>query len=112
MTRYLLGTQDAYMKLRVGDPVLVGLVDYSDREWAGNPASRKSQSSGHVQTESCVATSSGMAVYYAMRPTAALEHFEFKVNTALFCDSVAARGIAQRAGLGKIKALEVKTLWL
>ena len=34
------------------------------------------------------------------------------MNTTLFCDSVAARGIAQRAGLGKIKALAVKTFWL
>ena len=41
-----------------------------------------------------------------------LEHFGFTVNTTLFCDSVAARGIAQRAGLGKVKALAVKTLCL
>ena len=41
-----------------------------------------------------------------------LERFEFKVNTTLFCDSAAARGIGQRAGLGKVKALAVKTLWL
>ena len=41
-----------------------------------------------------------------------LEHFGFGVNTSLFCDSVAARRIAQRAGLVKVKALAVKTLWL
>ena len=34
------------------------------------------------------------------------------MNTSLFCDSVAARGIAQRARLGKVKALAVKTSWL
>ena len=39
-----------------------------------------------------------------------LEHFGFRVNTTLYCDSVAARGIAQRAGLGKVKALAVKNL--
>ena len=41
-----------------------------------------------------------------------LEHFGFRVNTTLHSDSVAARGIAQRAGLGKVRALAVKTLWL
>ena len=61
-----------------------------------------------------------MAEYYAMCSTAEellhlrsiLEHFGFRVNTTLFCDSVAARGIAQRAVLVKVKALTVKTLWL
>ena len=70
--------------------------------------------------QSCVATCSGMAEYCAMCSTAEellhlrtiLGHFGFRVNTTLYCDSVAARGIAQRAGLGKVKALAVKTLWL
>ena len=60
-----------------------------------------------------------MADDCAMRSTAeeplharsVLERFEVKVNTTLFCDS-AARGIGQRAGLGKVKALAVKTFWL
>ena len=34
------------------------------------------------------------------------------MNTTIFCDSVAARGIAKCAGLGKVKAPAVKTLWL
>ena len=69
---------------------------------------------------SYVATSSGMEEHSAMCSTAEelfhlrtiLEHFGFRVNTTLYCDSVAARGIAQRAGLVKVKALAVKTLWL
>ena len=40
-----------------------------------------------------------------------LERFEVKVNTTLFCVS-AARGIAERAGLGKVKVLAVNTPWL
>ena len=64
--------------------------------------------------------SSGMAEYCAMCSTAeelshlrtSLEHFGFRVNTILCCDSVAARGVAHRAGLGKVKALAVKTLRL
>ena len=47
VTRYLLGTKDAYIKLSVqnGDRVLV--------ELAGDPVSRKSQSSGHVDADGC-----------------------------------------------------------
>ena len=112
VTRYLQGTQDAYVKLRIqsDDPITVELVGYSDSDWAGDPSSRKSQSSGHVEADSCpltsfsrrqscVATSSGMAECYAMCSTAEEllhlrtipEHFGFSVNITLFCDSVAAR---------------------
>ena len=133
VTRYLLGTQNAYVKLRIqsGDPITVELAGYSDSDWAGDPSSSKSESNGHVEADgcpltsfsrrqTCVATSSSLAEYHAMCSTAAellhlrtiLEHFGFTVNTTLYCDSVAARGIAQRAGLGKVKALAVKTLWL
>ena len=103
----------------------------SSSDWAGDPSSRKSQSSGHVEADncplmsfsrrqSCVVTSSGMAEHCAMCSTAEellqmktiLQHFGFTVNTTLYCYSEAARGIAQRAGLGKVKALLVKTLWL
>ena len=41
-----------------------------------------------------------------------LEHVGFRVSTTLFCDSVAARGIAQRARLRHVKAVAVKTLGL
>ena len=131
VTRYLLGTQNAYVKLRIwnDDPITVELVGYSDSDWAGDPSSRKPQSSGHVESDgcpltsfssrqSCVATSSGMAEYYVMCSTVEellyvrtiLEHFGFRVNTTLYCDSVAARGVAERAGLGKVKALALKSL--
>ena len=60
-----------------------------------------------------------MAEYYATCSAAEellhlrsiLEHFGFRVNTTLLCDSVAAHGIAHRAGLEKVNALAVKTLW-
>ena len=69
---------------------------------------------------SCVATSSGMAEHCAMCSTAEellhlrwiLEHLGFSVNTTDFCGSVVARGSEQRAGLGKVRALAVETLWL
>ena len=76
-----------------------------------DPASRKSQSSGHEDADgspmallsrrqSCVATSSGMAEDHAMCSTAegllhlrsVLEHFEFKMTTTPRCDCVEPRG--------------------
>ena len=55
VTRYLLGTKDAYIKLGVlnGDPSWVELVGYSGRDWASDPASRKSQGSGDVDADEC-----------------------------------------------------------
>ena len=75
VTRYLLGTQDAFVKLRIqsADPITVELVGYLDSDWAGDLSSRKSQSCGHVEADgcplksfsrrqSCVATSSNGGV--------------------------------------------------
>ena len=93
-TRYLLGTQDAYVKRRIqcADPVSMELVGYSGSDWAGDPSSRKSQSSGHVEADgcpltsfsrrqNCVATSSGMAEYYAM---CSVDSGTFRVETRPF----------------------------
>ena len=41
-----------------------------------------------------------------------LVHFGFRVNMSLLCHSMAARGIAQRSGVGKEKDLTMRTLWL
>ena len=59
LTRYLLETQNAYVKLRIqnDDTITVKLVGYSDSDWAGDPSSRKSQSSGHVEADGCPLTS-------------------------------------------------------
>ena len=57
-----------------------------------------------------------MAEFYAaeelLHLRSILEPFGFRVNTSLFCDSVAARCVALRVGLEKVKASAVKTRWL
>ena len=83
----------------------------------------ESHSSGHVEADgcpltsfsrrqSCAATGIEIVEYYAMCSSIAeellhlrsiLEHVGFRVSTTLFCDSVAARGIAQRARLRHVK---------
>ena len=95
VTRCLLGTQDAHIKLRVQTEV-------AEQRPLGR--GRIPVSIIFSRTES---TSSGMAEYYAMCSTAeeatafesTLEHFEFRVITTLFC------------GLGG-SALDRSTFWI
>eukprot|EP00972_Heterocapsa_arctica_P088234 13010343-Heterocapsa_arctica.AAC.1 len=61
-----------------------------------------------------------MAEYYAAASVAeeisilraVFEFLEYEVESDLYMDSAAARGMAKREGVGKVKCLEVKTLWL
>ena len=113
VTGYLLGMEDACITLSVqsGDPVLVELVGLH----------RKLQSSGHVDAngcpiasfsrgQSCVATSSGVAEYFAMCSTAeeplhmrsVLDHFEFNVWDRAAC------WIGKGQGLGGEDALAAR----
>ena len=41
-----------------------------------------------------------------------LMFFGYQVEASLHMDSAAARGICRREGVGKVKSLEVRTLWL
>ena len=41
-----------------------------------------------------------------------LTFFDMTVVPTMFVDSAAARGMARREGVGKVKALEINTLWL
>ena len=67
-----------------------------------------------------IATSSGTAEFYAGCATAeemllardVLMFFGYRVEASLHMDSAAARGICRREGVGKVKSLEVSTLWL
>ena len=107
---------------------MVRLDGFSD--WAES-MDRKSQSSGALFVDgaplyaftgrqSVIATSSGMAEYYAGCATAeemllardVLMFFGCQVEAALHMGSAAARGICRCEGVGKVKALEVRTLRL
>ena len=133
VTRYLKGTRDFVNKLESDNEVDKHVVrhdGYSDSDWAGS-ADRKSQSSGVLfvdgaplysfsRRQSVIATSSGMAEFYAGCATAeemlfardVLMFFGCRVEASLHMDSAVARGICRREGVGKVKALEVRTLWL
>ena len=92
---------------------------------------RKSQSSGALfvdgaplysfsRRQSLIATTSGMAEFYAGCATAekmllardVLMFFGCRAEASLHMDSAAARGICRREDVGKVQSLEVRTLWL
>ena len=117
VTRYLKGTRDFVNKLALDNEVekhVVRLDVYSD--------DRKSQSSGVLfidgaplssfrTRQSVIATSSGMAEFYAACATAeemllardVLMFFGSRVEASLHMDSAAARGICRREGSEKSK---------
>ena len=115
---------DAYVKLalKVKDPLHVELTGYSDGDWAGDPSTGKSQRTVKLKVTDvrCHRCPHGraawrqeveMAEYYAMcSTTEVFLQMRANVNTMLLCDSVAARGMAQRSRLVKVKALAIRTL--
>ena len=104
----------------------------SDSDWAGCKGTRKSTSSGNMfldgqllysfsRTQKTVALSSGEAEYYASASSASdavlvKEVVEFlsqkKAQLHLFLDSSAARGVIARRGVGRIKHIQIRTLFL
>ena len=90
------------------------LVVWSDSDWAGCRASRKSMSGG------ILAIGSGEAEFYAARKDATdalgakslLRDLGWKARLTLNIDAEAAQAIASREGVGKIQHLEVRFLWL
>ena len=104
---------------------------YVDSDWAGCRRTRKSTSGGVVMmggclvkswstTQSTIATSSGEAECYAMvrgasealGMSAALEDLGHRVEIEIHVDSTAAKAISSRLGLGRLRHLEVRFLWL
>ena len=103
---------------------------FSDSDWAGDVLSRKSTSGGVAtiaggtvktwsSTQGSIATSSGEAEYYALIKAAAeglgiqalAEDLGWKLKLRIFVDSSAAKSIAARIGLGRVRHMEVKYLW-
>ena len=132
IVRYLLGTKNAAIRFEIrGRSDRAVIAGWADSDWAGDVSTRRSQSSGHIEIDGCpvsgfsrrqavVATSSGVAEFYAlcavaeevMHPQDLLRFFDVECSSTLYSDSVAARGIARREGVGKLKGLEVRMLRL
>ena len=104
---------------------------YSDSDWAGCLRTRKSTSGGVASlygsaiktwsgTQATIAQSSGEAEYYALVRAAAeglgiqsfMRDLGYQSTIRIWVDSSAAKSISSRMGLGKIRHLEVKFLWV
>ena len=107
------------------------MLVYSDSDWAGCLRTRKSTSGGVLtfqggvlktwsSTQASIAQSSGESEYYALVRAAseALGMQAIMRDLGWFCkirllvDSSAAKSTASRMGLGKLRHLEFKFLWL
>ena len=104
---------------------------YSDSDWAGCPKTRRSTTGGILTVDggvvkawssmqTTVAQSSGEAEYYAMVRASAealglqsiMKDMGWSADIQLWVDSSAAKSMTARIGLGKIRHMEVKFLWL
>ena len=131
LARFLKGTQHwgVFIKAESNTPHVLKIR--TDADWAGEKRTRKSTSAGHLlvdssllgsfsRRQSVIALASGESEYYAGVSGVAeglmlqdvLGFFEFQLKIELYMDASAARGIANRQGVGKVRHLECKTLWL
>ena len=78
VVRYLLGTKNAAIRFEIrGRSDRAVIAGWADSDWASDVLTRRSQSSGHIEIDGCpvsgfssrqsvVATSSGVAEFYAL----------------------------------------------
>ena len=128
--RYLVGCPRYIQKLP-WQSVPVRLDTFTDSDWAGCKATCRSTSGGVVRlgehclktwssTQATVALSSAEAELYALTKGAAqalgmlslLADFGVTLDATVHTDASAAIGILRRKGLGKIRHLNVRYLWL
>ena len=128
--RYLVGKPDMTWEYKAG--AQTDMIDvYVDSDWAGDRQQRKSTSAGLVivggivvkswsRTQRGRSLSSAEAEYYAIVTGAAealavqalAEELGWKMSVRVHTDSSAAKAVASRRGLGKLRHIELKYLWV
>ena len=128
--RYLLGVRDyALFFPKAGEVDF--LECFSDSDWAGDACDRKSVACGTIVCGGCTlleysrgqavqSLSSAEAEYYggvsmsaeALHMQSVMSFLGMPIQIRLRLDSSAAKAVAQRSGVGHIRHLEVRTLWL
>ena len=128
--RYLIG-RPIYISLFRWQNVKGRLDVYTDSDWAGDKVDRKSTSGGAImigthlikawsKDQDNIALSSGEAELYAAGlggtqgkgVQSILKDLELPSKVRLHVDASAAIGVIQRQGLGKLRHVEVRYLWL
>ena len=125
--RYLVGKADMTWEYKAG--ARTDMIDvYVDSDWAGDRQQRKSTSGGLVivggiavkswsRTQRGRSLSSAEAEYYAivtgvaeaLAVQALAEEMEWKMSVRVHTDSSAAKAVASRRGLGKLRHIELNT---
>ena len=128
--RYLIGKSRSVIKF--GYQSNPGTIDiWTDTDFAGCKRTRKSTSGGIAgigdhfvkawcSTQAIVSLSSGEAEYYGIVKGASiglglrsmLQDFGIDMKVRINTDASAAKGIACRRGLGKVRHIEVNQLWI
>jgi hypothetical protein len=133
LVRYILGTRGYAILIRrmTVHCTVESLDPYSDSDWAGNKVHRRSTTCVHimlngsllasfVRTQTAVSLSSSEAEFYAL-VAAMIEGKYFQAILAFFhieltligrTDSAGARGMVAREGVGKVRHLACRTLWI
>jgi hypothetical protein len=130
--RYLVGAKRLVWKYgeKKSDVEAVVVDVFVDSDWASG-AERKSTSGGMMcvdgvgakhwsRTQKARTLSSGEAEYYAMVTGCAeglglqslAEDLGWRVEVRIWTDSSAAKAVASRRGLGKLRHVELKWLWV
>ena len=131
LTRYLLGTRHMALLFTRTLEGCDDVVVMTDSDWAKDPQTRKSRSAAHVYVGDCllysftrrqsvIAQSSGEAELYAtaagvsegilLRKVLAFSGMVLGLRT--LSDSAANNAMTHRLGVGRVRHLEVKVLWL
>ena len=128
--KYLIGRERYVLKFDYQGEVKK-LDVWTDTDYAGCRETRKSTSGGTIHfgkhqlkfwssTQKIIALSSGEAEYYgivkgsaeAIGSRSILEDMGIRVAIRVKEDSTAAKGVASRSGLGKVRHIEVNQLWV
>ena len=130
LARYLVNVREVKLYYRWQDEI-VDLCTCVDSDWAGCRKTRKSTSGGCMMvgahllrswssTQPVIAMSSAEAEYYALVEGATrslglqsmMRELGLRRSVFLQTDSSAAKSFASQRGLGRMRHIEVKDLWL
>jgi hypothetical protein len=131
LARYLLDYPSLVWSFKEFEDTLEYMDVFGDSDWAGCLKTRRSTSGGIASIEGCAvktwsstqatpALSSGEAEYYSLVKAAAeglgiqslLIDLGWSVKLRVWIDATAAKGVASRTGLGKIRHMETRVLWV
>ena len=130
VVRYLNGTMDYGIKFSP-EGSMEALEVYSDTDWANCKKTRKSTACGVYMAGGCLLSSYSRKLSMICLSSAEaefnggvgatsealffkqiLDFFGLPMKVRVWMDSSAARGIIQRQGVGRVRHLEAKSLWI